>query len=158
MGHIYHHRFLYTCKIGLGVENTIQHKMCQLSWTLTLSLHMCWLDGKDQFKIILCSKMHYHDPRAQEFQKVLVNSFYISYFGFKNDQLVLVNPIASHYFLANVDYVARSSILHPYQGVGYHFKEFQGTRRPKNPRELLNLRHSSLRTTIEWAFGTLKNR
>jgi hypothetical protein len=46
----------------------------------------------------------------------------------------------------------------PYHGVRYHLKEFQGTRQPENPKELFNHRHSSLRTSIERAFGTLKNR
>ena len=33
-----------------------------------------------------------------------------------------------------------------------------GTRRPQNPRDLFNLRHSALRVTVERAFGALKNR
>ena len=33
-----------------------------------------------------------------------------------------------------------------------------GTRSPQNARELFNLRHSSLRVTVEKAFGALKNR
>jgi len=43
-------------------------------------------------------------------------------------------------------------------GTRYHLKEFRGTREPQNPKELFNHRHSSLRTTVERAFGTLKNR
>lgn len=66
--------------------------------------------------------------------------------------------LEGHYFLADAGYAARPGILPPYRGVRYHLKEFQGTRRPENPKELFNLRHSSLRTTIERAFGTLKNR
>jgi hypothetical protein len=37
-------------------------------------------------------------------------------------------------------------------------KEYGGRNYPANPRELFNLRHSSLRVTIERAFGALKNR
>ena len=37
----------------------------------------------------------------------------------------------------------------------YHLKEFSD-RPPENERELFNLRHSSLRTTIEREFGVLK--
>ena len=69
-----------------------------------------------------------------------------------------MNPIVGHYFLADAGYAAIPGILPPYRGVRYHLKEFQGTRRPENPKELFNLRHSSLRTTVERAFGTLKNR
>ena len=43
-------------------------------------------------------------------------------------------------------------------GTRYHLKEFRGTREPQNLKELFNHRHSSLRTTVERAFGTLKNR
>ena len=39
----------------------------------------------------------------------------------------------------------------------YHLKEFSN-RPPKNEQELFNLRHSSLRTTIEREFGMLKKR
>ena len=39
----------------------------------------------------------------------------------------------------------------------YHLKEFSN-RPPKNEQELFNLRHSSLRTTIEREFGILKKR
>ncbi|XP_020276048.1 uncharacterized protein LOC109850441 [Asparagus officinalis] len=44
-----------------------------------------------------------------------------------------------------------------YRGVRYHLKEHSG-KTPKNRMELFNLRHSSLRSKIESAFGTLKNR
>lgn len=37
-------------------------------------------------------------------------------------------------------------------------KEYGGRNYPTNARELFNLRHSSLRVTIERAFGALKNR
>ena len=39
----------------------------------------------------------------------------------------------------------------------YRLKEFSD-RPPKNKQELFNLRHSSLRTTIERGFGVLKKR
>jgi hypothetical protein len=61
-----------------------------------------------------------------------------------------------HYFLADAGYAARPRILPPYQVVRYHLKEFQCTRRSENPRKLFNLRHSSLRTTVERTFGILK--
>ena len=45
----------------------------------------------------------------------------------------------------------------PYRGVRYHLSEFYSRTYPSNDRELYNLRHSSLRVTIERAFGALKN-
>ena len=45
--------------------------------------------------------------------------------------------------------------MSPYRSVRYHLKEFSN-RPPKNEQELFNLRHSSLRTTIERGFGVLK--
>jgi hypothetical protein len=40
----------------------------------------------------------------------------------------------------------------------YHLTEFGSRNFPTNARELFNLRHSSLRVTVERAFGALKNR
>ncbi|WVZ83599.1 hypothetical protein U9M48_030730, partial [Paspalum notatum var. saurae] len=40
----------------------------------------------------------------------------------------------------------------------HHLKEYGGRNYPTNPRELFNLRHSSLRVTVKRAFGALKNR
>ena len=45
----------------------------------------------------------------------------------------------------------------PLQGVRYHLSEFGSRNRPTNARELFNLRHSSLRVTVERAIGALKN-
>jgi len=47
--------------------------------------------------------------------------------------------------------------LPPYRGVRYHLSEF-GANTPANAQELYNLRHSSLRVTVERAIGALKNR
>ena len=54
-------------------------------------------------------------------------------------------------------YGNKNEILSPYRSVRYHLKEFSD-RPPKNEQELFNLRHSSLRTTIEQGFGVLKKR
>jgi len=52
----------------------------------------------------------------------------------------------------------RKGFLPPYKKVRYHLKEFDDNSPPTNARELFNLRHSSLRITIERAFGVLKKR
>ncbi|KAH1072771.1 hypothetical protein J1N35_025099 [Gossypium stocksii] len=61
------------------------------------------------------------------------------------------------YYIADAGYGIRNGYITPYRGVRYHLKEFsdQG---PKNAKELFNLRHSSLRITIERVFGIFKKR
>ena len=54
-------------------------------------------------------------------------------------------------------YACRPGFLPPYRGTRYHLAEF-GNNRPRDQRELFNLRHSSLRVTVERAFAALKNR
>jgi hypothetical protein len=55
-------------------------------------------------------------------------------------------------------YACRPGFLPPYRGTRYHLKEYGGRNYPTNRKELFNLRHSSLRVTVERAFGALKNR
>ena len=61
------------------------------------------------------------------------------------------------YYLGDAGNGNKNGILSPYWSVWYHLKEFND-RPPENERELFSLRHSSLRTTIEWGFGVLKKR
>nr|CCI55357.1 PH01B035L11.2 [Phyllostachys edulis] len=87
--------------------------------------------------------------------------------GSAHDSLVLHDALSSpnglkipkrKFYLADAGYATRPGILPPYRGVRYHLQEFLGPQDPKCPKELFNHRHSSLRTTVERAFGTLKNR
>jgi hypothetical protein len=62
------------------------------------------------------------------------------------------------YYLADAGYSSMDGLLIvPYPKTRYHLKEWdlQG-RNPENMKELFNLRHSSLRTVVERAFGVLK--
>ncbi|KAL3530625.1 hypothetical protein ACH5RR_009947 [Cinchona calisaya] len=61
------------------------------------------------------------------------------------------------YYLVDAGYGIRNGFIPPYIGVRYHLKEYDGNP-PQNEKELFNLRHSSLRTTIERDFGILKKR
>ncbi|XP_057458064.1 uncharacterized protein LOC130748834 [Lotus japonicus] len=61
------------------------------------------------------------------------------------------------FYLGDAGFMLKPGILTPYRGVRYHLKEYS-TRGPQNPRELFNLRHSSLRNVIERTFGVLKKR
>ncbi|WVZ60460.1 hypothetical protein U9M48_010477 [Paspalum notatum var. saurae] len=61
------------------------------------------------------------------------------------------------FYLVDAGYAIRPGFLPPYRATRYHLREF-GNNRPRDQRELFNLRHSSLRVTVERAFGALKNR
>jgi hypothetical protein len=63
------------------------------------------------------------------------------------------------FYLVDGGYANTISFLAPYRGVRYHLKEFgAGHRRPQNPKELFNHRHSLLRNHVERALGVLKKR
>jgi len=70
----------------------------------------------------------------------------------------MLTLVVGTFYLADARYATRLGILLPYRGVRYHLKEFHGAQDPKCPKELFNHRHSQLRTTVERAFGALKNR
>ncbi|XP_020249416.1 uncharacterized protein LOC109826808 [Asparagus officinalis] len=88
--------------------------------------------------------------------------------GSANDYKILQNALSrpqphgfkvydGKYYLCDVGYSTMPGFISPYRGVRYHLKEYSG-KTPNNRRKLFNLRHSSLRSKIESAFGTLKNR
>jgi hypothetical protein len=59
------------------------------------------------------------------------------------------------FYLVDSGYGAKPGFLPPYRGVRYHLNEC-GSNPVQNEKELFNLRHSSLRATVERAFGSLK--
>ena len=63
----------------------------------------------------------------------------------------------SKFYLVDVGYGAKPGFLPPFRGVRYHLNEW-GNNPVQNEKELFNLRHSSLRVTVERAFGSLKRR
>ena len=66
---------------------------------------------------------------------------------------------AGKYYLGDAGYPLTSYTLTPYRGVRYHLKEWTGAaNKPRNQKELFNLRHASLRNAIERIFGVMKKR
>jgi hypothetical protein len=61
------------------------------------------------------------------------------------------------FYVVDARYACRPGFLLPYRGNRYHLKDYGGRNYPTNPRELFNLRHSSLRVIVERAFGALQN-
>ncbi|KAK1629241.1 hypothetical protein QYE76_003556 [Lolium multiflorum] len=60
------------------------------------------------------------------------------------------------FYLGDAGYACRPDILPPFRKTRYHLNEFSPRHRPQNAKELFNLRHSSLRITIERVFAALK--
>jgi hypothetical protein len=62
--------------------------------------------------------------------------------------------------LADADYALTAQVLTPYRGVRYHLREWskEFKRRPRNSRELYNLRHAPSRNAVERVIGILKRR
>jgi hypothetical protein len=60
-------------------------------------------------------------------------------------------------YLVDASYTCRLGFLPPYRSVRYHLSEYSPRHNPTNAKELYNLRHNSLRVTIERAIGALKN-
>ncbi|XP_047956848.1 uncharacterized protein LOC125202492 isoform X2 [Salvia hispanica] len=64
-----------------------------------------------------------------------------------------------NYYLCDNGYANSEGFLTPYRGVRYHLQEWgPDSERPKNPREMFNMRHTSARNIIERAFAILKMR
>jgi hypothetical protein len=61
------------------------------------------------------------------------------------------------FYLADVGYACHPGSFPPFTSTRYYLNEFSARHYPKNVKELFNLRHSSLRVTIESAFAALKN-
>ncbi|KAF0728661.1 hypothetical protein Ae201684_013619 [Aphanomyces euteiches] len=61
------------------------------------------------------------------------------------------------YFLGDAGYALTRKFITSYRGVRYHLRELTKSRcRPRNAKELYNLRHAQLRNVIERLFGVLK--
>jgi hypothetical protein len=61
------------------------------------------------------------------------------------------------FYLIDARYRAKMGFLPPFHGVRYNLNEW-GNNPVQNEKKLFNHRHSSLRVTIESAFGSLKRR
>nr|XP_034569864.1 protein ALP1-like [Setaria viridis] len=87
--------------------------------------------------------------------------------GSAHDALILADALErddglrvppGKFYLVDAGYACRPGFMPPYRATRYHLKEYGGRNYPTNKKELFNLRHSSLRVTVERAFGALKNR
>ncbi|XP_074337294.1 uncharacterized protein LOC141674489 [Apium graveolens] len=71
----------------------------------------------------------------------------------------LLNNALGKYYLVDCGFPNRLQFLAPFRGVRYHLQDFHGQGRyPENAKELFNLRHASLRNTVERLFGIFKSR
>ena len=68
-----------------------------------------------------------------------------------------IPPILGKFYLVDAGYGARPGFLPPFRRVRYHLNEW-GSNPVQYEKELFNLRHSSLRVSVERGFGSLKRR
>jgi len=61
------------------------------------------------------------------------------------------------FYLMDAGFACRPGFLPPYRAMRYHLSEYGPRHNSTNAKELYNLRHNSLRVTIERAFGALKD-
>ena len=69
-----------------------------------------------------------------------------------------INISDGKFYLGDAGYACRPGVLPPFRATRYHLNEFSSSNYPRDAKELFNLRHSSLRVTVERVFGALKNR
>ena len=69
-----------------------------------------------------------------------------------------INNPNGELYLVGVEYACRPGVLASFRKTKYHLNGFSSGNYPKTAQELFNLKHSSLRVTVERAFGALKNR
>lgn len=66
---------------------------------------------------------------------------------------------SSRFYLGDAGFGLRRGILTPFPLVRYHLQDWRDAeRRPRNAKELYNLRHARLRAVVEQAFGALKRK
>ena len=68
------------------------------------------------------------------------------------------NFFVGEYYLVDAGYTNCKGFLAPFRGQRYHLNEWRVDRKPQNPLECFNMRHSSARNVIERCFGILKKR
>jgi hypothetical protein len=66
--------------------------------------------------------------------------------------------LVGKFYLVDAGYAFCNGSMPPYRGVRYYLSKYSSRNHPATARELFNLRHSSLRVTVERDFGALKNR
>jgi hypothetical protein len=62
------------------------------------------------------------------------------------------------FYLEYDGYACQLGVLPPFRKTRYHLNKFSARNRPKNAKELFNLRHSRPSVNIEREFVSLKNR
>ena len=66
--------------------------------------------------------------------------------------------LAEKYYLVDAGYPTLTGYLGPYRCERYHLPDFRASSMLANDNEAFNYLHSSLRSTIERAFGIWKNK
>ncbi|WVZ49552.1 hypothetical protein U9M48_000899 [Paspalum notatum var. saurae] len=68
------------------------------------------------------------------------------------------HPPRDKFYLVDAAYGSMPGFLGPYRNTRYHLQHFKQGHSPDTMEELFNYRHAQLRSTVERAFGQLKNK
>jgi hypothetical protein len=147
---------LDTCKLLSGVGNTTtQNVMAAMDFDLKFTYVLASWEGSAHDAIILSDAIERNDGfTVPEGNCIPSQCTYVLKIGTHTHSSCL---IVGKFYLVDADYACRSGFRPPLQGVRYYLTEFGSRNDPTNARELFNLKHSSLRVTMERAFGALKN-
>jgi hypothetical protein len=98
---------------------------------------------------------------------IFIRGSHMCLLGGKVQLMMLSNSVERHdclqvlegkLCLADAVYACRPGFFPPFRSTRYHLNKFPSRFYPKNIKELFNLRHSSLRATVERAFADLNNK
>jgi hypothetical protein len=136
-------------------EGTTQNVMAAVDFDLKFTYVLAGWEGSAHDALVLADAVERDDglslPPGNNFNLLVI---------FLSLVLVVANScnLIGKFYLVDAGYGVKPGFLPPYRKTRYHLKEYGGGNNPENYKKLFNLRHSSLRITIERAFAGYKNR
>jgi hypothetical protein len=136
-------------------EATTQNVMAAVDFDLKFTYVLAGWEGSAHDALVLADAVERDDglslPPGNNFNLLVI---FLSLVLVVADSCNLIGK----FYLVDAGYGVKPGFLPPYRKTRYHLKEYGGGNNPENYKELFNLRHSSLRITIERAFAAYKNR
>ena len=142
-------------------DGTIQNVLATITFDVKFSYVLAGWEGSAHDSRVLNDALN--RPRGLQIPEGLLglesDFLFIMDSNVRSDFLFFIFPffIVGRYYLGDAGYRVRKGVIFPYRSVRYHLNEFSDNP-PRHGKELFNLHHSSLCTTIERCFIILKKR